>query len=239
MPRTTNNPTPHTRSYITLGQSHYGKTPLTICHYQLKEDTTPMNSFNRIYLHNTYKYTNLEELLEYSWRRNLAGIGYHFAIDTKGTIFNTRPINLMGAHIYGENRESIGIVFLNADSCAKSKTSLGSFQQLYTSLSHQAEKPLTVQSHSYGQCEYLQHQITLYNQNLPIELQITPLQFDSSICEDEKVEQKRIFLRETLTQMKQKIPTPKQPQYQLLRRLTEELKVCPGKSYYQFVNSIK
>lgn len=224
---------------ITYGKSHFGSTPLTICHYKLKEDITPMNTFDRIYIHNTYKHTNLEDLLIYSWRRGLAGIGYHFAIDPKGTIYATRPISIMGAHIYGQNKESVGIVFLNADQCAQSKNSITCFQQLYSSLCNQVEQKLPLRSHSYGQLEYINQQIKKYNHNIPTKKQIPIIPFDESICEEEILEQKRLKLYEILQEIKlTNIPTESKPQLQIIHKLSEELKVCPGKSYYQFLNAI-
>lgn len=38
-----------------------------------------------------------------------AGIGYHFFVRKDGAIYRGRPLDAVGAHVYGYNRESIGI----------------------------------------------------------------------------------------------------------------------------------
>jgi len=40
--------------------------------------------------------------------RGWSGIGYHFVILPCGTIEQGRPLNKQGAHVYGQNRDSIG-----------------------------------------------------------------------------------------------------------------------------------
>lgn len=36
-------------------------------------------------------------------------IGYHFVIETDGSIKHGRPLNQQGAHVYGQNRDNVGI----------------------------------------------------------------------------------------------------------------------------------
>ena len=51
-----------------------------------------------------------------------AGIGYHFVIDLDGTIEQGRPINQVGAHCYGHNKNSIGVCYIGGlDSRGKPK----------------------------------------------------------------------------------------------------------------------
>lgn len=47
------------------------------------------------------------------WHKNRGwqGIGYHFVIRLDGTIENGRPVEQIGAHVQGMNRNSIGIVY--------------------------------------------------------------------------------------------------------------------------------
>ncbi len=47
----------------------------------------------------------------HSWhlKRGWAGIGYHFYVRKDGTICQGRPVNTVGAHVYGHNSYSIGI----------------------------------------------------------------------------------------------------------------------------------
>ncbi|MFG0284366.1 MAG: peptidoglycan recognition family protein [Phycisphaerales bacterium JB039] len=44
--------------------------------------------------------------------RGWADIGYHFAIDPQGTVWEGRPLNLQGAHVKDNNEQNIGIVVL-------------------------------------------------------------------------------------------------------------------------------
>lgn len=45
-------------------------------------------------------------------RKGWSGIGYHYVILLDGTIEEGRPIEKVGAHVYGYNRNSIGIVYV-------------------------------------------------------------------------------------------------------------------------------
>ena len=45
-------------------------------------------------------------------RRGFADVAYHFLIDSDGTIFEGREINIRGAHVQGFNTGSVGIVLL-------------------------------------------------------------------------------------------------------------------------------
>lgn len=44
-------------------------------------------------------------------RRGFRGIGYHYYVRKDGSVFNTRPIELIGAHAKGHNAHSIGICY--------------------------------------------------------------------------------------------------------------------------------
>ena len=55
-------------------------------------------------------------------RRGFNGVGYHFYIRKNGDIKSTRPLERIGAHSRGFNRESIGICYeggLDAEGRAK------------------------------------------------------------------------------------------------------------------------
>lgn len=45
-------------------------------------------------------------------RRGWADIGYHYAIDPAGRVWEARPANLQGAHVRGENEHNLGVVLL-------------------------------------------------------------------------------------------------------------------------------
>ena len=44
-------------------------------------------------------------------RRGFRGIGYHYYIRRDGTTVLTRPLELVGAHVKGYNKHSIGICY--------------------------------------------------------------------------------------------------------------------------------
>lgn len=52
------------------------------------------------------------EIDEWHKERGWKGIGYHFVVRRDGTVENGRPITTVGAHAYGHNRGSIGIVWV-------------------------------------------------------------------------------------------------------------------------------
>lgn len=41
--------------------------------------------------------------------RGWSDVGYHFLISKSGVLFNGRPENIIGAHVAGHNRDSIGV----------------------------------------------------------------------------------------------------------------------------------
>lgn len=82
---------------------------------------------------------SVEDIHAYHQRQGWAGIGYHYFIDHSGTVFIGRPDWAKGAHAYGFNSNSIGVViagnfcdtvpllgqiksliYLTADICARS-----------------------------------------------------------------------------------------------------------------------
>mgnify|MGYP001577568343 CR=1 FL=1 len=209
--------------------------PLLICDYELGSDVTPMPSFSSLYVHNTYKHTNLDNLLTYSKQRGLAGIGYHFAINSEGTIFQTRPINIQGAHIYGKNQNSVGVVFLNIDQCVNSNASHRAFQNLVATLASNARGPLTIHSHTYGQFDHLATLTAQYNAELsPVQHPLLCLPaFDESVCQDETFNQKVKQMNEALHQHLSTQP-PSSPLLSAIREYTMLLKICPGRHFLTF-----
>ena len=53
----------------------------------------------------------IEELETVHRRRGFRGIGYHYYIRRDGTVANTRPLEVVGAHCKGHNAHSIGICY--------------------------------------------------------------------------------------------------------------------------------
>ena len=72
--------------------------------------------YNTITLHhsgNGDNYMSIQELQGKEQDAGYADIPYHFAIDSKGNIYEGRPINIKGAHVKGGNTGNIGIVLMS------------------------------------------------------------------------------------------------------------------------------
>lgn len=54
---------------------------------------------------------SVEELERIHRRRGFRGIGYHYYIRRDGTVTNTRPLEVIGAHCKGNNAHSVGICY--------------------------------------------------------------------------------------------------------------------------------
>lgn len=52
---------------------------------------------------------NIEAVRKMHLDKGWADIGYHVFIDKRGRVFNGRPLDKVGAHCHGHNRDSIGI----------------------------------------------------------------------------------------------------------------------------------
>lgn len=73
--------------------SKRNKTDTIVVHHAAAANCSP-DDIHRIHLMNAW-----------------AGIGYHFYIRKDGSIYRGRPINTIGAHVSGNNSNSIGICF--------------------------------------------------------------------------------------------------------------------------------
>lgn len=82
---------------------------------------------------------SVEDIHAYHQRQGWAGIGYHYFIDSNGSVYRGRPDWAIGAHAYGFNSGSLGVclagnfsdtvpflgqlrslIYLTADLCARS-----------------------------------------------------------------------------------------------------------------------
>ncbi|MDD2890001.1 MAG: peptidoglycan recognition family protein [bacterium] len=65
----------------------------------------------KIYIHHSALSPDigLEAIRELHIKRGFDDIGYHFVIEKNGEIRKGRDINIQGAHVKGDNMESIGI----------------------------------------------------------------------------------------------------------------------------------
>lgn len=67
---------------------------------------------NRIVLHHiggTDEDVSAADVHQWHLNNGWAGIGYHFVIRKNGSIERGRPLNTIGAHCYGYNKDSVGI----------------------------------------------------------------------------------------------------------------------------------
>ena len=72
--------------------------------------------YNTITIHhsgNKDDYMSIQQLQQKEQDDGYADIPYHFAIDSKGNIYEGRPINIKGSHVKGGNTGNIGIVLMS------------------------------------------------------------------------------------------------------------------------------
>ena len=53
----------------------------------------------------------VEDVHRWHQTKGWAGIGYHYFVSKDGEIYEGRPYNTVGAHVYGHNEDSIGVCF--------------------------------------------------------------------------------------------------------------------------------
>lgn len=106
-----------------------------------QEKLEALSDVKKIIIHHTAGSggESVEDIHAYHQRQGWAGIGYHYFIDHSGTVFRGRPDWAVGAHAYGHNSNSLGVVlagnfcdtvpflgqlrsliYLTADLCARS-----------------------------------------------------------------------------------------------------------------------
>lgn len=49
------------------------------------------------------------DIHQWHLKNGWAGIGYHFYVRKDGSVYQGRPLNTIGAHVYGHNAYSVGI----------------------------------------------------------------------------------------------------------------------------------
>lgn len=81
---------------------------------------------------------NLDGILGWHIRQNYGDIGYHFAIDYAGRVWECRSLGYWGAHVYGHNERNIGVVLLgNFERQRPSDAQIETMQHLVHILRHQ------------------------------------------------------------------------------------------------------
>ena len=103
-----------------------------------------MRDIKRIILHCTATkegaHYDVETIRAWHLQRNFSDIGYHYVIYLDGSINLGRPVFLQGAHVRGENKDSIGIAYVGGlDLDGNPKDTMTGMQevgflQLYNSL---------------------------------------------------------------------------------------------------------
>ena len=106
----------------------------------------PAVTFDRITVHHVGKTKNvdlakhsvirdLDGILTEHMDRNYGDVGYHFAIDYAGRLWETRSLAYEGAHVSGQNDRNIGIVCAgNFDLQKPSEEQLITLEQIVTVL---------------------------------------------------------------------------------------------------------
>ena len=80
--------------------------------YKWADTMTKRTAVKRIILHHAAaKKCSAEDIHAWHIANGWAGIGYHFLVRKDGTVYRGRPIDVVGAHTYGKNTDSIGICF--------------------------------------------------------------------------------------------------------------------------------
>jgi hypothetical protein len=86
-----------------------------------------MREINKIIIHATASREGVEQTVEditkeHVNHRHFRTIGYHFVVYLDGSIHEGRPIEEVGAHVVGHNKDSIGIAYVGGtDSNGKPK----------------------------------------------------------------------------------------------------------------------
>lgn len=76
--------------------------------------------------------------------RGWADIGYHFAIDRNGRVFQARPLELQGAHVKNNNPGNLGIVvFGNYEKIRPTQASLESVNKMVAYAMERFNVPLS------------------------------------------------------------------------------------------------
>lgn len=102
-----------TRDYPYITRERWGANPINE-NVEIERIEDPTNYYNTIVIHHTYKpqWQKIKELQKYFHDNGDADIGYHFVIDGDGTVYEGRPINIKGSHVYLNNTGKIGIALM-------------------------------------------------------------------------------------------------------------------------------
>lgn len=114
----------------------------------------PMNGIGRITVHHTAVVSTdirsqadtvrmLNSVRNSHLKRGWADIGYHYAIDPQGRIWEGRPLSWQGAHVEDTNEHNLGIVMLgNFDRQSPTQASLASLDSFLVDSARRYRVPL-------------------------------------------------------------------------------------------------
>ncbi|MDE6557081.1 MAG: N-acetylmuramoyl-L-alanine amidase [Duncaniella sp.] len=75
-----------------------------------------MRKINKIIIHSTAtpagRHVSVAEINAWHLAKGYDGIGYHFVVLLDGTVCPGRPVEKVGAHCYGHNSDSVGVVYV-------------------------------------------------------------------------------------------------------------------------------
>ena len=116
-----------------------------------------MRNINRVILHcsATAEGDDIDADTIRAWHlsRGWSDIGYHYVIRLDGTIESGRPINKIGAHARGQNKDSVGICYVGGlDASGHPKNTMTpeqrtSVNRICRALCHVLNKPLALHGH--------------------------------------------------------------------------------------------
>jgi hypothetical protein len=208
------------------------------CKYEMREPLAERTGMGSVYVHNTFKHAqSLDGLLGFHLHRGFAGIGYHFAISPQGVIYATRPLEMMGAHVYGRNKDSVGIVMLDITACVASQPAKESFHALLAALNEVAGATLPVFTHSHGQFDYLGDRIGDYNETVD-DPALVRVEHDHTVGYIPVFHEKRDEAKTHIHNHRihhPHLPIKKEKELHNLDTLANALKICPGPAFFQLV----
>jgi N-acetylmuramoyl-L-alanine amidase len=75
-----------------------------------------MRDINKIIVHCTAtpegRETSVADIRSWHKQRGWSDIGYHYVVQLDGTVNEGRPVEIAGAHVKGQNKNSIGITYV-------------------------------------------------------------------------------------------------------------------------------
>lgn len=111
-----------------------------------------MRQINKIIIHHSDSdnpnHDHIDVINMWHTDRGFRCVGYHYFIQSNGTIQHGRSIHEMGAHCHGHNRDSIGICLHGKDNFTDMQ--FESLRLLVEHLKFMSERELTV----HGHCEF-------------------------------------------------------------------------------------